>query len=179
MDFGQDDERDIVDYGTDKRKGETYSESYTRKQGELQDKADAEAKAQQNQNDLQSRPMPTGKPTTEEGYRRSSPARTAIMIGWGLMVVSGLCLVSDATYSPIAGYTITILTAVAGGVFLAVGYFAEKVISVIGIGVCWLVYSSGKTPDGFQYGAVPIKVWFIVVAFAVVGYAFGSIFARK
>jgi FtsH-binding integral membrane protein len=174
-------ERSFSDSGKNKRYGETYLESWSRQSEEqrARDDAAAQEKADRQSKELERRgsySVGSGSYTSTE---RTYAAKVAGTIGWGLLFVAGLCYVTNNSYSPFEGMTLTGLAFKASIGFLVLGYLAHLVALIAILLTCLMVYANGYTPAGFQFDAVPSNVWLIsvlLIAFAVV---FGRVFGRK
>jgi len=170
-------ERSFTDHAAGKPYGKTYEEATFDKLNKLHAQEDARQKAQEKSfsSTFQGKSSSDG---SQVKSGSSTPAKKAAYVGWGLLVVSLLLVTGNVTYTPIAGISITKITAIGGVAFLVLGYFAQLIALVIYIFLLWFVYSAGKTPDGFQIGAVPMKVWLIAVILAIGAFILGVIFSR-
>lgn len=175
-----------------KRMGESYDEARQRQMKEYEDKWSllrAEERAQdkaksKGQQALQDSINHSG--TRDESYSRGGRtviARTMLWLGWPSLIL-GLYLWQDAAASETSppslwGIPLYQLILAIGAICLGLVYFHQLVNFVILIFVGWLFYINGQTNEGFQFSAVPLKIWAIGVALGLVMFVILFLFERR
>jgi hypothetical protein len=173
-------ERSIYDGFAGKERGETYQESYNRKSEEFRKQQNQEARenaARKEADDAKRVPNPYPS-STQKRAKASLGARLAMIVGWISLIFSLFSIGNGYVQTPLGTFSISITALVVGIVALALGYAAEKVAGLIGLGCVIMVYVNGRTPEGFEFGAVPLKIWLFAVIALIGGFLVSRLFRR-
>lgn len=172
-----------------KRTGETHEEAKQRQKEELEEKqatmrleqqADAAAKLKGEQEHQDSIIRAGGGSATRSlpvsGKSRSLIARVVLWLGWASLILG---LVFDGSLAGLWGISLKYLILGFGAVCLGLVYLHQLVNLVILLFVSWLFYANGQTDEGFQFGAVPFRIWASGIALVLVMFTLSILFERR
>jgi len=162
MSYGNEqNERDYSNPATGKRYGETEREHYAREREELMREQREGALRDRDRRSETGGGSSGGGDLTFPG-QKTSFAKFILYLGWGLLFARLVLRITEAS-GDFLGVSLQQLTFWGGLLCLAFVYLAQVIWVIIMLVVLWFFYQAGSTPDGFQFSAVPLKMYLVVI----------------